>query len=344
MEETAATPESGKSRPLRQDEIEFLLAKLNASMDAAKVAEQLALSTALFNFSSSGNISNDQMRAIGTVNDAVARSLTHTGGAWLRTEFQVSLDYCRQMPFLDFIAHAMREDSRERCHLSVLRLEPLGAMGVLELGLELAPPIVDVLLGGTGKSEAPRMLTEIEEQIILSLIAMVLKEMNTAWHAMGLQFVLEQRESQAHVSRLLPVGEKTVAISFQVSMPEAQGSLKLCLPAVVLNTLLRKSVAERDRPRRRSDDVRTRVRELVGEATVGSVLQFPPVRISAREIAQLTPGHILRLPVPRHAPAELRVGGLPLGRARAVKMGEHRGACMEPLSSNETAAAKEGHA
>jgi flagellar motor switch protein FliM len=73
-----------------------------------------------------------------------------------------------------------------------------------------------------------------------------------------------------------------------------------------------------------------RVRELLGETTVGAVLQFPPVRLRARELSALTPGYVLRLPVPRHAPAELRVGGLSLGRARAVRMGEHRGARMEP--------------
>jgi flagellar motor switch protein FliM len=114
-------------------------------------------------------------------------------------------------------------------------------------------------------------------------------------------------------------------------MPEARGVLNLCLPAVVLNTILRKLIAEHARPRRRSAEVRARVRELVGESSVGAVLQIPPVRLRAHELAELRPGMVLRLPVPSHSAAVLKIGGLPLGRARAVKMGEHRGARMEPL-------------
>ena len=54
------------------------------------------------------------------------------------------------------------------------------------------------------------------------------------------------------------------------------------------------------------------------------------ISLRARELSALAPGFVLRLPIPRHAAAELRVGGLSLARARAVRMGEHRGARLEP--------------
>jgi flagellar motor switch protein FliM len=117
--------------------------------------------------------------------------------------------------------------------------------------------------------------------------------------------------------------------------------LNLCLPSVVLNTILRKLITVHSRSRRHTPDMQARVRELLGETMVGAVLQFPPVRLRARELSALAPGTMLRLPVPRHAAAELRVGGLSLGRARAVRMGEHRGARMEAArneNGTETAA------
>ncbi len=94
---------------------------------------------------------------------------------------------------------------------------------------------------------------------------------------------LEKREAGAHVARMLSPGEKTLCVSFEVRMPNSRGALTMCLPAVVLNTILRKLIAERDRPRRRSNEIRQRVRELMGEATVGATLQFPPVRLRARD-------------------------------------------------------------
>ena len=288
---------------------------------------------AAYNFSRGGQISNEQMRAIATINDVFARNLMHTVGAWLRTDFQVALLRGEQMAFSDCLKRMA-----ERALITSIRLDPLGALGLLELEMTLVAPIVDLLLGGTGKPEPVRVLTDIEELIIGSVVGLFIKELNVAWQAVGLQFALERRESIAHVARMMPPGEKTILVGFEITMPHARGTLTLCLPTVVLNTILRKLVADRDRPRRRDDEMRSRKCELLGQAKVSSVLQFPPFRLSAREIAQLAPGHVLRLPVPRHAAAELRVSGLALSRARPVKLGEHRGACIEPAGAAEATA------
>ena len=129
---------------------------------------------------------------------------------------------------------------------------------------------------------------------------------------------------------MMPGAEKTLWVRFEVTMPEAEGGLNLCLPVVVLNNILRKLVSDRERPRRRSEESEMRVRELLDEANFGAVLQFPALRIRARELAAIVPGTVLRLPLPRHSLAELRVGGIQLGRACPVRVGEHRGAQMQP--------------
>ena len=112
-------------------------------------------------------------------------------------------------------------------------------------------------------------------------------------------------------------------------MPEAQGAMNLCLPAVVLNAILRRLISEGDRPRRRSKEAQVRMRELIGETKIGALLQFPTMRLRASELAALKPGMILRLPLARHAASELRIGGLVFGRAHPVRTGEHRGAQLE---------------
>ncbi len=277
-----------------------------------------------YDFSSSGQISNDQMRAIGTVNDLFARNLMHTVGAWLRSEFEVALVSGEQMSYIEFVDRVP-----DRTYISSVRLEPLGAPGLLEVELALASPMVDLLLGGTGRAEPERPLTDIEDLIMVSVVQMIVKELNVAWTPVGLHYTFDKRESLAAVARMMPGGEKTLCVCFEVKMPEARGVINLCLPAVVLNTILRKMITETSRPRRRSPEMEARLRGLLGETAVGAVLQFPPVSLAARELAALAPGYVLRLPIPRHEAAELRMGGLALGRARAVRMGEHRGARME---------------
>ena len=315
---------------LGQKDIDALFAQATASEPAMQAGKQAAEKPDRYNFGEAGVISPDQMKSISTVNDLFARNLMHAGGAWLRTNFEVALASAEQIFFSDYL-----ERIPEPAYISSLRLEPIGAVGLLELDLALAAPFVDLLLGGTGLAEPARQLTDIEEQITLSVTEMLVRELNTAWHGVGLQLNFERRETSAQIPRLMPLSEKIICVCFEIRTSHARGALNVCLPAMVLNTMLRRMNAEDKRPRRRSAETRTRIRELLSQVPVGAVLQFPAVRISARELSDLHPGSVLRLPVPRHAAAELRVGGFAFGAARPVRMGEHRGACMESFSGQD---------
>jgi flagellar motor switch protein FliM len=309
---------------LGQDDIDALFAAAGASAALNSSGPVAASLPEKYSFSRAGQISNDQMRAISTVNDLFARNLMHTLGAWLRTPLRVKLVSGEQLPFSEFL-----ERLSTLAYVCSIRLEPLGAVGLLEFDLALASPIVDVLLGGTGKAEPARELTAVEEAILTAVIKVVVQELNLAWQGVGLEFALEKRETAAQAARMLTLGEKTLCVSFELRLPEVQGVLNLCLPAVVLNAILRRLIAEGDRPRRRSKDVASRMRALMGETKVGAVLQFPPIRLRAKKLTTLEPGMILRLPLPKHGMAELRIAGLQFGRAHPVRSGEHRGAQLD---------------
>ena len=314
-----------------EQELEIAADGSRPSKNATPWTEQVKAES--FSFASAGQISMEQMKAITTVNDLFARNLMDTLGASLRTRFSVSLLSGEQKGFAEFLGNL-----QDLTFVSSIRLEPFGAVGLLELDLALVSPIVDLLLGGVGKAQPARQLTDIEELIIASVVQMIVKELNTAWAGVGLRLSLEKREGGPQLARLMPAGEKTLCACFEVKMPGSEGLMNLCLPTVVLTTLLRQTMAVQEKKLRRSPlDVRMRVRELVGESLVGTVLQFPTVRLKAREIAALAEGSVLRLPLPRHSAAELRVGGLVLGKARPVRTGEHRGARMEPRDGPDAA-------
>jgi flagellar motor switch protein FliM len=314
---------------LEQDEIDsmFASARQEAAQELAATVVEKAEPERTgepYNFSRAGQISNEQMQAISTVNDLFARNLTHNLGAWLRTGFDVTLVSAEQMMYSEFT-----ERIPEPAYVCSARLEPLDVMGAVQLDLAMAPPIVDLLLGGVGRAGVVREPTDIEDAILFSVMEIVLRELNLAWQPVGLTFALDKREREAQVVRLMPLAEKTLCVSFEIRMPEAQGSLNLCLPAVVLNTILRRLIAERERPRRRSLEARERMERVMAEARFGAVLQFPPMRLNARDLADMTPGKVIRLPLPCQAMAELRIGGLPIFHAQPVRSGEHRGAQVQ---------------
>ncbi|MGD0445342.1 MAG: flagellar motor switch protein FliM [Edaphobacter sp.] len=315
-------------KQLGQGDIDALFAAAaNATVQPAEAVTEAPLER--YDFSRAGQISNDQMRAISSVNDLFARNLMHTLGAWLRTPFKMKLVAGEQLPFSEFL-----ERVSPLSYICSIRLEPLGAVGLLELEFSLASPIVDVLLGGVGRAWPTRELTDIEEAILTSVVRMAVQELNLAWQSVGLEFVFEKRESEPTLTRMLTAGEKTLCVSFEAQMPEARGAMNLCLPAVVLNAMLRRLISDWDRPKRRSKEAQMRIRELIGEARVGAALQFPVLRLQGSELAALEPGTVLRLPLAKHSAAELRVGGLRFGRAFPVRTGEHRGAQLEGSKEN----------
>jgi flagellar motor switch protein FliM len=316
-------------KQLGQGDIDALFAAAGANAASQAGAQPGKTALERYDYSRAGQISNDQMRAISSVNDLFARNLMHTLGAWLRTPFKVKLVAGEQLPFSEFL-----ERLSSPTYVCSIRLEPLGAVGLLELELALAAPMVDVLLGGVGRAWPTRELTDIEDAILTSVVQMAVQELNLAWQSVGLEFVFEKRETDAAVARMLTLGEKTLCVSFEARMPEAQGVMNLCLPAVVLNAILRRLISEGDRPRRRSSESRARMRELMSEAKIGALLQFPTMHLRASELATLTPGTILRLPLTRHAASQLRVGGLVFGGAHPVRSGEHRGAQLESGSEH----------
>ena len=311
-------------KQLAQGEIDALFAA--AATAASEEATTATESLERYNFSRAGQISNDQMRAISSVNDLFARNLMHTLGAWLRAPFKMNLVSGEQLQFSEFL-----ERLSSPTYVCAIRLEPLGAVGLLELELALAFPIVDVLLGGQGITWPSRELTEIEEAILTSVVEMAVQELNMAWQSVGLEFVFEKRETEAAVARMMMGGERTLCVSFEARMPEAQGAMNLCLPAVVLNAILRRLITEADRPRRRSKETQIRVRELIGEAKIDAILQLPTMRLSASELSGLMPGTILRLPLTKQSISELRVGGLQVALAHAIRVGEHRGAQLKTI-------------
>jgi flagellar motor switch protein FliM len=317
-------------KQLGQGDIDALFAAAGANASASSETQTIEALLERYDFTRAGQISNDQMRAISSVNDLFARNLTHTLGAWLRTPFKMKLVAGEQLPFSEFL-----ERLSPQGYVCSIRLEPLGAVGLLELELALAAPMVDVLLGGVGRAWPARELTEIEEAILTSVVQMTVRELNLAWQSVGLEFVFEKRESEPAIARMLTAGEKTLCVSFEARMPEAQGAMNLCLPAVVLNAILRRLISQADRPKRRSKEAHARVRELMGEVKVGTILQFPVMRLRGSELASLEPGMVLRLPLAKHSVSELRVGGLQFGRAHPVRTGEHRGAQLEDIRDND---------
>ena len=285
-----------------------------------------------FNFSRAGLIAGDQMRTLRTLDDAFARNLTHVLGAWLRSNVAITSQPAEQQLFGRF---AERVATDRHVVPLQMKVEQHQARGALSLSLSLAPVIIDLLLGGSGRTlGGPRDLTEIEDAILSSVIELIVREWSTAWTPLGVTFQCEERERESHGQRLMPLQERIVCCSFQVTLAELSGELLFCLPSAAITTALQAMASRRDRQRQRTPEERARMLHRLRGAGVHATLHFPTMRMRIADLQALRPGSLLPLPLPRGVLAELRVGGAGVFRAEPVRSGDHRAArILHPLES-----------
>ena len=313
-------------KTLKQDEIDALFeAARGAGLKSA--APEVRARVVPYSFSSAGQISTEQLRSISMLNDLFARNLTHNLGAWLRTRFQVNLVSAEQIPFNEFLLRIP-----EISYVAAVRLDPLGALSILQLDMGLAPSMIDLLLGGEGKDGPLRELTDIEESLLTGVMEIVCRELTVAWQPVGLSFIFERRQMQTQIARIISVAEKTLCLSFEVRMPHSSGLLNLAFPAVVANTILRRLSTEWGR-RRHAGGNRARMEAIARRIRFGSSLQLPAVRLEASMLEQLQAGDVLRMKVGNGTLAEWRVAGISMASAHAMRRGEHRAARIERTRS-----------
>jgi flagellar motor switch protein FliM len=270
-----------------------------------------------------GQIGREQLRAITSLHEGFARNLTHSLGAYLRVVFAATLVSAEHLTYREFLQRIP-----ETTYLASCRLDPTGVNAALQLDLKVAFPIIDLLLGGEGKgTPAAREITEIEEQILDSVARIVCRELGLAWQALALEVVFEKRMETAGAQRLMSPEEKTLSLSFEVTMPEVRGGLNVAVPATVSNALLRKISADwsHRRPRGATDSRQRLMRRLL-ECPFQVELGAKGVRAAVSALADLAPGTVLSFARSAAEPASLLIAGREMFHALPARCGNTRAA------------------
>jgi flagellar motor switch protein FliM len=234
-----------------------------------------------------GQIGREQLHAITSLHESFARNLTHSLGAYLRVVFAATLVSAEHLSYREFLGRIP-----ETTYLASCRLDPMGVNAALQLDLKVAFPIIDLLLGGD-----------------------------------ALEVVFEQRLETGAAQRLMPPEEKTLSLSFEVTMPEVRGGLNVAVPALVSNALLRQISANWSRrPPRGATDSRQRLMRRLLECPFQAELGATGVRAAVSELAGLAPGDLLSFTRSAAEPASLLIAGQEMFRALPARCGDTRAA------------------
>ncbi|HVA62942.1 MAG TPA: FliM/FliN family flagellar motor switch protein [Terriglobales bacterium] len=320
-------------RSLNQDEIDALFRKARGLKTGPT---QRKRELARCDFRQAGQITREQARSVNGLHESFARNLGHSLGAYLRTQLDVSLVAIEQLGFGEFMQRLP-----EVSYVASIAVMPIGVSAAMQLDLALSYPMIDLVLGGTGvPGSPPTDLTEIEEQILESIVALIARELQQVWQpVVDLGFAFERRQPMAQILRLMPPTEKVLALSFELHLPEVRGMMNVILPAVVSTSLLRQLSEAWVYHRRQEDpDLRPRLQRLLGGARFGLELALPPFPVAIRDLLALQPGQVLMFHHSVEQPAQVKVAGRRVFQAQAIRHQNRRAALIQtvqPLAKPE---------
>lgn len=267
-----------------------------------------------------------------------ATNLVDVYVAFLRVVFEASVVSAEHLSYREYLQRLP-----EVTYLCSCKLTPMDVPAVLQLDLSIAFPLIDLLLGGEGKGTfEPREVTEIEEQILESVVQIICRELGVAWQALGLEFRFDRRQQPTNASRLMPPDDKTLALSFSITMPETRGTLNLAVPAAVSTALLRKMSADWSyRKPQGPAESKEQVKARILNCAFAADLDVSGIREPAEQLVDLRPGQLLVFGHPLVSPATLVVGGQPLYQAFAMRHDRKRVARLNGVFPRQKSAGKE---
>src|SRR3954471_6852739 len=221
-------------RVLSQEEIDVVF----RTMRDGGAEEDIAKRTQPYDFRRPDRIAKDQLRAIHLLHENFARSLASSLSAYLRAYVIVNLVSVEQISFREFTQCL----PSPTCMAS-LAMKPYEGNAVLELNPALVFPILEMLLGGSGKISAKitREITEIEQSILDGLLRIILQNLKSAWHSVtNLDFAIEYYETEPSLLQILAPNEALVAISMEVRIGDTSGVMNIGIPSIIIKMLRQK--------------------------------------------------------------------------------------------------------
>ena len=205
-------------------------------------------------------------------------------------------------------------------------MTPFDANAVLQLDLSIVFPLIDVLLGGEGKGTVePREVTEIEEQVLGSVMQMVCRELGVTWQALGAEFRFERAQQKVNAPRLMLPEDKVLALNLNLAMAEARGGLQIAVPATVSTALFRKVSAESTYRKPEAPAAwKKQMQARLLECSFRAELNVLGIRVPAKEVVDLKPGSLIAFDYPADSSSSVLVAGRPLFHASVMRQGQKR--------------------
>ena len=313
------------SRQLTQQEIDAVFQKPDRKRDAT---------AARFDFRRPDRIPKSQVRAIHLLHDVFARNLVSSLSAYLRSYLAVNLVSVEQLSYSEFLEGL----PSPTCLVSV-GLKPYDGNGVLELNPSLAFPIIEMLLGGSGKQSTSiqRDITEIEQKLLDGLLRIILNDLREAWKGVtDIDFTIESMDTEPQLLNVLAPNEAVVAIGVEIRIAEAVGMMNIALPSIVIKMMRQKFDQQWSvRKTHASESEQSRLLGMLRDASLTVEASLEGLELTVENLLALAEGHLVIFDRSVGSPVSLLVNGRKQYYGAIVNSNGKRSFAIEQLREPE---------
>lgn len=190
-----------------------------------------------YNFRRPDRLSKEQVRGLYLLHDTFAQSLSSNLPLFLRTISEVNLISVEQQPYSEYI-----RGLADPTTIFSFAVESLKGAFAIEFSSSIAFPIIDRMLGGEGKiSTEKRPATELELKILEGFLVVVTSNYSEAWKPI-VEFKTDSvgRETRPQMLQIVAPNEVIVTVMYQMQIGEVKGTMSICLPVGMLETVIGK--------------------------------------------------------------------------------------------------------
>jgi flagellar motor switch protein FliM len=275
------------------------------------------------NFRTAGRLSNENARALNAVHEAFARRMAIALDSWLGTGVEVKQKALEQQPIKEHIAGIA-----PLTYVAPLTLSAMQSSMIVECDVNIVFAMIEVLLGGTGApGDGSRELSEIEEEIMQDVVALIARQVESVWRFPNLALTPGRRIKSSLVQQYCQANERLAVAKFEMELGPARGTFQMVLPPAFLGALIQQ--IKKDEPQKKGSVryfPRPNIRERILDCDIEVAAELPGLRVAVRDLIALQPGSVLKLRAPVRQPGMLTAGGQGIFESMPVRNGTQKAA------------------
>jgi flagellar motor switch protein FliM len=264
------------------------------------------------------------LRSMQLLHEKFCTNVSSSFSAYLRAVTEVTILSLEQTTYAEFLL-SLRDPS---C-FNAISMRPLSGLAALDVSLDLAFPLIDRLLGGSGKSPSvSRNITEIERNVIQGVINSFTGNLTEAWRAAAeVSFHFHSSESRPQLLQITLPNEVVILFTFEVKLAEIKGNMTLCIPYSSLEPVSRKFEQEINIPQKgnHQEDFK-RLLNRLHKIPLTVSAELPGTYVAVKDLLSLKVGDIVRMDHKVNDNILLKVAGKPSFRARLARKDAHKAA------------------